>query len=256
MTTEATDNRIGGCIHFFSLLDSTNTTAYYLAQRGLPEGNIVIADAQSKGRGRLDRTWQSPPGRNLYLSIVLRPPIPVSHAPQITLMAGVAVADLLSAYCPGKVVVKWPNDILINGKKICGILTEMKSSPTGVDFIILGIGININMTVEDFDPELRDTATSLRIETGAPTDRLAIAGKLFQLIEKWYGVFLLDGFKGIRDAFLSYANLEGKPIQVVFKNDVQTGVATGIDEDGSILLKDREGVLRRIMAGDVSIMKG
>lgn len=256
MTNHTGHNRIGGHIHFFPLLDSTNTTAYLLAQKGLPEGDVVVADAQSKGRGRLDHSWQSPPGLNLYLSIILRPSIAVTQAPQITLMAGVAVAELLSAYCPGKIVLKWPNDILIDGKKICGILTEMKSSPSGVDFVVLGIGINVNMAVEDFEPGLRDMATSLKIEKGDTTDRLAVAGILFQLIEKWYRVFLREGFNGIRDPFLSYSDLEGKPIQVVFKDDVQVGVAEGIDEDGSILLKDREGVVQRVMAGDVSIMKG
>ena len=256
MTNEATDNRIGGRILFYPLLDSTNTEAYRLAQEGAQEGDVVIAEAQAKGRGRLERSWQSPPGLNLYVSIVLRPSIAVFQAPQITLMTGVAVAELLSAYCPGKIVVKWPNDILIDGKKICGILTEMKSSPLGVDFVILGIGINVNMTREDFAPELRDIATSLCIETGAATDRLAVAGKLFQLLEKWYRTFLREGFKGIRAPFLAYSDLEGKPIQVVFRNDVQIGIAAGIDEDGSILLKTKEGEVRRVMAGDVSIMKG
>lgn len=256
MTNEATDNRIGGCLHFHPLLDSTNTEAYRLAQKGANEGEVVIAEAQSKGRGRLERSWQSPPGLNLYLSIILRPAIAIFQAPQITLMTGVAVAELLSAYCPGKIVVKWPNDILINGRKICGILTEMKSSPLGVDFIVLGIGINVNMTPKDFAPELRDIATSLCIETGSATDRLAVAGKLFQLLEKWYRTFLREGFKGIRDPFLAYSDLEGKPIQVVFRDDVQIGVAAGIDEDGSILLKTKDGEIRRVMAGDVSIMKG
>jgi BirA family transcriptional regulator, biotin operon repressor / biotin---[acetyl-CoA-carboxylase] ligase len=248
--------RIGGRIHFFPILDSTNIMAHNLALDGAPEGDVVIADAQSKGRGRLKRTWQSPPGRNLYLSLILKPSLDPSKAPQITLMAGLAVAELLSPYCPGQVAIKWPNDILILGKKICGILTEMKSSADGVEFVVLGIGINVNMVREEFDDILQDTATSLKIETGATFDRLTIAGNLFELIEKWYRVLLHDGFKGMRDRFLFYTDMMGKQIRVVFKNDIRTGEAVGMDDDGTILMKDNEGVIQRVTAGDIFIMKG
>ncbi|MDD5168142.1 MAG: biotin--[acetyl-CoA-carboxylase] ligase, partial [Syntrophales bacterium] len=161
----------------------------------------------------------------------------------------------LTYYCPGRVAIKWPNDILIDGKKICGILTEMKSSSAGVEFIILGIGININMVRSDFDDILQDTATSLKIETGADLDRLTVAGNLFAVIEKWYRVFVSEGFKGIRSSFLSYTNMVGKQIRVVFRDDIQTGVAAGIDDDGTILMKDEQGVIQRVTAGDVFITK-
>ncbi len=256
MTSTGSHNRLGGHLHFLPTTGSTNVIAHQLALAGAPEGDVVMADSQKKGRGRLERTWQSPPGRNLYLSIILRPLIAPAIAPQITLMAGVAVAELLSSYCPGQVAVKWPNDILINGKKICGILTEMKSSGTDVDFVILGIGININMDREDFDEVLRDTATSLKIETGIIGDRLTVAGKLFELLEKWYRVFLAEGFQGLRAHFLAYTDMVGKPIRVVFRDDVQTGVAVGIDDDGTILMKDDKGVIQRVTAGDIFMTKG
>ena len=251
-----TGRRIGNCIHFFPAIDSTNVKAHELALNGAAEGEVVIAEAQSRGRGRMTRVWQSPVGRNLYASVILRPPLPPSAAPQITLTAGIAVAELLSPYCPGRVAIKWPNDILIDGKKICGILTEMKSSAAGVDFVILGIGININMSREDFDPELRETATSLKIETGGTVDRLTLAGNLFALIEKWYIVLIEEGFKGLRHVFLAYTEMMGKRIQVVFNQEIETGVAVGIDDDGTIVMQDQAGAIRRVTAGDVTMIKG
>jgi BirA family transcriptional regulator, biotin operon repressor / biotin---[acetyl-CoA-carboxylase] ligase len=256
MTNVAAHIRIGGCLHFFPVLDSTNTTAYQLAAGGAAEGEAIIADAQSRGRGRLERVWQSPPGRNLYVSIILKPPLAPSAAPQITPMAGVAVAELLAPYCPGQVAIKWPNDILISGKKACGILTEMKASSGTVDFVILGIGININMNRDDFDPALRDTATSLKIETGAVVDRLSIAGRLFESLEKWYNVLTRDGFPGIRHRFLDYNDMVGRRIQVAFHQRTEIGEVIGIDDDGTILMRDEEGAVRRVSAGDITIMKG
>ena len=249
------NNGIGKRLYYFPSIDSTNIMANRLASEGTPEGDVVIADTQTMGRGRLERSWQSPPGRNLYVSIVLRPQVPPTAAPQITLMAGVAVAEWLSRYCPGRVVIKWPNDILIDGKKICGILTEMKSVASTVDFVVLGIGVNINMAREDFEEALQATATSLKIETGTTLDRLTVAGNLFESIDKWYNIFIREGFPGIRDSFLAYTNMVGKQIRVVFRDDVQTGEAAGIDEEGTILMRDSRGVVQRITAGDVFIAK-
>ena len=134
--------RIGSNIHFFTEVESTNDVLLKLARGGAPHGTVVIAESQTKGKGRLSRQWQSPPGCNIYASIALRPSIKPVYAPQITLMAGVAVADLLSGYCTGGITLKWPNDVQIGGKKVCGILAEMSASDEGrVDFIVVGIGI-------------------------------------------------------------------------------------------------------------------
>jgi BirA family transcriptional regulator, biotin operon repressor / biotin---[acetyl-CoA-carboxylase] ligase len=242
---------IGHAVHFYREVGSTNTRAYELAISGAPEGAVVVADTQRAGKGRLNRAWQSPPGTNLYVSVILRPRIEPVKAPQLTLMAGVVVAEVFSFYCPEGVSIKWPNDVLIWGKKACGILTEMKTSSTGVDFIILGIGLNVNMDREDFDPTLRDTATSLKIETGKEHDRLDVLSRLFDFIEKWYKVFLSAGFAGLRDTWMSRADILGKRIKVDFKNDFQTGTVTGIDDDGAILMKCENGIVQRVIAGDV-----
>jgi BirA family biotin operon repressor/biotin-[acetyl-CoA-carboxylase] ligase len=241
-------------VHYFEAVGSTNTTACQLALAGAREGEVVVADAQTKGRGRLDRAWQSPPGTNLYLSTILRPKIEPAMAPQITLMAGVAVADFFSVFCPGTVSIKWPNDVLLRGKKACGILTEMKAAAGSLDFIILGMGLNINMNREDFDPTLRDAATSLKIETGADYDRLDMISKLFDFIVKWYKVFLIAGFPGLRETWLQYADILGKRIKVVYKDEFQTGIVTGIDDDGTILMQREDGVGERVIAGDVHLL--
>jgi BirA family biotin operon repressor/biotin-[acetyl-CoA-carboxylase] ligase len=255
LTAVLAGRRIGCPVEFCEEIDSTNNLACRLAREGAPEGAVVVADAQAKGKGRLNRVWQSPPAANLYVSIILRPEIQAAAAPQITLVAGLAVAELLSCYCPEGVAIKWPNDILVRGKKICGILTEMKSSAADVDFIILGIGININMNRDDFEPALRETATSLKIETGETFNRLDVISGLFNSFEKWYRLFLHRGFPGVRDAWLRYADILGRPVRVVFREDVQTGVVMGIDDDGTIVMKGADGATQRVIAGDVYLLK-
>ncbi len=255
LTGRLAGKKIGGSVHYFQEIDSTNIMACRLARDGAPEGTIVVADAQGKGKGRLNRVWQSPPGRNLYVSIILRPSIAPPAAPQLTLVAGVAAADLLAVYCPKGVTIKWPNDVLISGKKVCGILTEMHSSARGVDFIVLGVGMNINMNREDFEPALRDTATSLKIETGETLDRTEVISGLLNLFETWYMVFLRTGFPGVRDAWLRHADILGRQIRVVFREDTQTGVVMGIDDDGTIVMKGADGTTQRVIAGDVYLLK-
>jgi BirA family biotin operon repressor/biotin-[acetyl-CoA-carboxylase] ligase len=241
-------------VHYYEEVDSTNTMACRLALGGAREGEVVVADAQIKGRGRLNRAWQSPHGMNLYTSTILRPKIEPAVAPQMTLMAGLAVADLFSLFCPGSVSIKWPNDVLLKGRKACGILTEMKSAAGSLEFVILGIGLNINMNREDFDPSLRETATSLKMETGKAWNRLDVISKQFDLLEKWYKIFLKEGFSGLRKDWMRYADILGKRIRVAYKDEFQTGIVTGIDEDGTILMQDESGASHRVIAGDVHLL--
>jgi len=243
---------IGRRIEYYEELESTNTEALRLALENAPEGTVVIADAQSEGRGRLDRIWESPPSLNLYLSVVLRPDIPAAASSLIPLMVGVAVADIISKYDPGQVRLKWPNDVLIDGKKICGILTEMRTKADRVHFIIVGIGVNINMRKLDFPREIRETATSLRIGTECEIDRLDVAIRLFENLERWYRIFLNGGEAAIREKWLQYAELIGKRIEVVFKSDMQRGTVVGLDENGALLLEGETGV-QQVLAGDVYI---
>ncbi len=243
---------IGGRIEYHEEVESTNTEALHLAQQGAEEGTVVIAEAQSAGRGRLTRSWESPPSMNLYLSVVLRPEIPAVSASLIPLMVGVAVADVISQYCPGQVRLKWPNDVLIEGKKICGILTEMRTKADRVAFIIAGLGVNLNMQKLHFPRELRETATSLRIETAMDIDRVDFAVRLFETLGNGYRIFLNGGQDHIRERWLKYADIIGKRIEVVFRNDTQRGTVTGLDENGALLLQGETG-MQQVLAGDVYI---
>jgi BirA family biotin operon repressor/biotin-[acetyl-CoA-carboxylase] ligase len=243
---------IGRRIEYYEELESTNTEALRLALEGAPEGTVVIADGQSEGRGRLDRIWESPHSTNLYLSVVLRPDILAASASLIPLAVGVTVADLLSQYCPGRVRLKWPNDVLIDGRKICGILTEMRTRADRVHFIIVGIGVNINMRRLDFSREIRETATSLRIGTDCEIERLDVAIRLLDYLERWYRIFLNGGQDHIRESWLKYADIIGKRIEVVFKSDTQRGTVVGLDENGALLIEGETGV-QQVLAGDVYI---
>jgi len=246
---------IGRRVHFLREVDSTNLYAAGLAQAGAEEGEVVVSEHQKKGRGRLGRVWQSPPGVNLYASFVLRPRISPAVSPQITLTAGVAVAEALSVYCPGGVTLKWPNDVQIDGRKICGILTEMRLKGNGVDFVIVGIGINVNICKKDLDPAFRDTSTSLREELGREISRLDVAVGMCRYFETWYRVFIEEGFPPVREKWLALAGIFGREMEVRSGDEVQAGRSVGIDDEGALLL-DVKGEIRRIIAGDVILAEG
>ncbi|HTZ39848.1 MAG TPA: biotin--[acetyl-CoA-carboxylase] ligase [Syntrophales bacterium] len=243
---------IGRRIEYREEVESTNTEALQLAQQDAPEGTVVIAEAQSAGRGRLTRSWESPPSMNLYLSVILRPDVPAQSASLIPLAVGVAVADVISQYCPGQVRLKWPNDVLVGGKKICGILAEMRTKADRVAFVIAGIGVNINMKKLHFPRELRETATSLQIETALEIDRLDFAVRLLEALERWYRIYLNGGQDYVRQSWLKYADIIGKRIEVVYQSDTQRGTVVGLDENGALLLEGETG-LQQVLAGDVYI---
>jgi len=248
--------RIGNRIHFFSEVESTNDVLCKLARDGAPHGTVVIAECQTKGKGRLNRQWQSPPGCNIYASIALRPAIEPVYAPQITLMTGVAVADVLSIYCPGDVTLKWPNDVQMGGKKVCGILAEMSASARGgVDFIVVGIGINVNIRRMDFDESIRNMATSLAEEVGHNISRLDLTEKLFDRFDDLYTRLLDSGFGSIKDAWLSHCDMVGKRTRVIFNNDIESGKVLGVDDFGALVISDEKGKIKRIIAGDASVVK-
>jgi BirA family transcriptional regulator, biotin operon repressor / biotin---[acetyl-CoA-carboxylase] ligase len=258
---EALQSRLAGRrmdwrLHFLPVVDSTNREAMKLAREGAAEGTVVFADSQTSGKGRLRRVWQSPPGCNLYVSFLLRPAIAPVDAARITLTAGVAVAEMISTFCCEGVGLKWPNDVLIRGRKVCGILTEMKTTGPDLDAVVVGIGLNVNIAAEDFDPAYRHTATSMREETGKTFRREVVAFQLCNHFEKWYQIFLREGFATVREQWLSHSGMTGRHMRILFQGEVQEGVVVGIDFDGALLLDDERGSVRRIIAGDASIMKG
>jgi len=231
---------IGHHLHYYEEIGSTNDEAFRLGLAGAPEGTVLIADRQTAGRGRMQRSWHSPDETNIYNSIILRPEIELAKAPQISILAGVAVAEVLNDYCPDKVKLKWPNDVLIDRKKVCGILPQVKTSANAVNFIVLGIGINVNINNNQFPDEIRDLATSLVIETGNEISRLELIISLYENLTKWYKQLLKKGFGSIREKWLSLTPMIGQTVQVMFYEETVSGQAIGLDEDGSLILLTEE----------------
>jgi BirA family biotin operon repressor/biotin-[acetyl-CoA-carboxylase] ligase len=247
---------IGKKIHYLKEVNSTNSYAWKLASNGSVEGEVVIADSQKMGRGRKKHVWQSPPDCNLYTSIILRPSIKPSLAPQLTLMTGVAIAELLTQYCPDQVFLKWPNDVLIGGKKICGILTEMSVKHGAVDFVVVGIGININIRKTDLDREHRDKATSLFEETARQVSRASFASALFGSFERWYESYISKGFPFVKDRWTELSGIIGSEIAVSDGDNVRKGTALGINDFGELIMIDTNKRTHQILSGDVETIGG
>ncbi|HTY91273.1 MAG TPA: biotin--[acetyl-CoA-carboxylase] ligase [Methanocella sp.] len=227
---------------------STNVVARQVAERGVEEGTVVIAETQSRGKGRLGRKWITKPG-GLWMSVILKPAIDPMHAPSITLLAAVSVTKALRG-AGLEAVIKWPNDVLVNGKKICGILTEMSAETDIVNFIILGIGVNVNNDVP------LETATTMKAELGREIDRVKFTQSLLETLEEDYLAFKDKGFTPILWSWRRYSDTLGRPVEVTYQDEVITGLAQDVDEDGSLLVKTGDGSIRKIVSGDCKHLRG
>jgi len=234
----------------FDVVESTNTEANRLAREGAPEGTLIVANAQTKGRGRLGRSWVSPPGSGLYLSIILRPDCPPDRFPRLMLTAGVAVASAIQQ-TGMKPQLKWPNDILIADRKVGGILAEAVFDKRRIDFAILGIGINVNTEQDELPVSVRSLATSLRLSLGKPVSRICFLQTLLHLLEPWYEFFCTGAFETILDAWCEFDNTLGRVVDVFLPERRLVGVAEALEPDGTLLVRDKRGCLHRIVAGDV-----
>jgi BirA family transcriptional regulator, biotin operon repressor / biotin---[acetyl-CoA-carboxylase] ligase len=246
---------IGHHLHFYEQIGSTNDEAFRIGVEGAPEGTVVIAESQRAGKGRMQRLWHSPAGANIYTSIILRPCFEPARAPQLSIAAGVAVAETLNHYCPGQVQLKWPNDVGLGGKKVCGILAQMKIAESTIDFVVLGIGINVNIQANQFPQDIQTTATSLAIFADREISRLELIIRLYENVAKWYKQLQQKGFGPVREKWLSLAPMIGQKVEVVFKDETIRGKATGIDDDGSLILVDERNKEIKVMAGDATITK-
>jgi BirA family biotin operon repressor/biotin-[acetyl-CoA-carboxylase] ligase len=253
--TLLTTKWMGRTVHYFQSIDSTNSKAYQLALRGAKEGEIVIAESQVEGKGRLGRRWFSPSFLNLYLSLILRPPLPPHRASLITLMAAVATADAIQNYSGLFPQIKWPNDVLLGGRKVAGLLSEIQSEMDRIHFVILGIGVNLNMEEKMFPKEIQNTATSLKREKGETVSRKDFLLSLLTALEDWYEAFLKEGGHPVLEAWRGRAQIEGKHINVSSMGENLSGVAVDIDSDGALILETGEGERRRIVAGDVEYQR-
>ena len=243
-------------IFFLKETPTTNRVAYDLASKGESAGTAVIAESQGEGCGRLGKVWQSPPGKGLYCSIIVRPRLAVEDYPKITLTAGLAVAIALEEVSGIEMRLKWPNDIYAQGKKCCGILTESCSLTEESDkrFAIVGIGVNVNSEKSDFASELQDKATSLHILTGSDYDVRAVFDHVRRHLFARLALFESAGFAEILEDWRKRDMLLGKWLQwVSTSGEIIHGRSEGPDDIGRLMVKDKEGKTHQILSGDISL---
>ena len=244
---------IGTDFVFFEEGESTNHVAKQLAGEGAASGTVVVAEAQGKGRGRLERPFFSPGGKGIWSSVILRPHILPQEAPKCTLLAAVAVAMAMKRFGL-RAEIKWPNDILHEGKKLTGILTEMSAELDRINYIVIGTGINVNIEEEEFPEDLRDKATSLSVMKGEKLPRVAFFQAVLEALDELCTILDEEGFSPIVARWREYAVTLGQEVHVigVAGKDSFDGSAVDIDDEGALLVETEDGV-RRVLAGDVSI---
>ena len=235
----------------FKQTDSTNQQAKLLAVQGAPEGTTVAAESQTSGRGRRGRTWLSPSGQGLCLSIILRPPLAPAQAPQITLMAAVAIARTLEAWGV-QANIKWPNDILVEDRKIAGILTEISTEMDQVDWVVVGLGLNVNTPAHKIPSAIRGQATSVQIQKGHPLSRTELLCDLLHSFETCYEQLKAEGFGPIMKQWRRMSDIIGQQVFVDVMGTRHRGTVAAVDDDGVLILEDEEGRTRRIFSGDVT----
>jgi len=240
---------MGKNIHFFKEVDSTNDVARELADEDAEEGTLVIAESQRSGKGRRGKRWISPSG-GVWMTIILRPDIEPPKAPQLTLVTGVAVAETLNQECGLDVGIKWPNDILIGDKKVCGILTEVKADMGKVDYVLVGIGIDLNVDLNIFPPELRGGATSLKAELDREIMGAELVATFLKNFEIYYGEFKQGKFRKILNRWRKLSKTIGNYVEVHKKGGPIYGEAVGINKDGKLILELDDGTLRKIISGE------
>ncbi len=248
---------VGRELRCFEELDSTNNYAKTLAQSGAPDGTAVIADSQTAGRGRMDRSFQSPKGQGIYLSVLLRPQLPPDRLPPVTALAGVAVCAAVERLCGVRPGLKWPNDPVLQGKKLCGILTEMSlEAETGlVPSLVLGIGINVGQRPEDFSPEVRAVATSLLQALGEPVSRPRLTAALLEELDRAYAALLAGDLSEYLAAYQRDCVNLGKTIQLIplGGGTRETAQAVGIDGEFGLVVRGKDGKERSVRSGEVSV---
>lgn len=244
---------IGKNIIYYDSIDSTNTKAKELAEAGAEHGTVIISEEQRSGRGRLGRSWVSPKYKGIWMSIILRPNIITENISQITLLGAAAVSKAIMEMGI-KTGIKWPNDIVINGKKICGILTEMSGEIDHINYLVMGIGINVNLKEEDIPEELKDIATSLNLEAHKSLNRKILLASVLNIFEELYSDFVQSGnIKECIEICRKNSVLIGKEIQLVNRGKVTTAKAIDISNKGELVIENHQGVLQYIVSGEVSI---
>lgn len=242
----------GRNVLYFYETDSTNNAAKRAAEEGAPHGTLAVADYQTSGKGRRGRSWSSPHGTGIFMSLLTRPELHPSCASMLTLVAALAVTEGIKEFCGVDTLIKWPNDIVLNGRKLCGILTEMSTELECIHYVVTGMGINANM--EEFPEEIGRTATSLLIESGKKVKRSELAGAVMKAFETYYDRFMETGdMSGLLDIYNGRLANAGSPVRVLAPGNEYTGTALGIDETGELLVRMEDGEVRRVISGEVSV---
>jgi BirA family transcriptional regulator, biotin operon repressor / biotin---[acetyl-CoA-carboxylase] ligase len=240
--------KVFGCkVFYHETLTSTMDEAFRLGMEGAPEGTVVCAEAQTKGRGRLGRTWSSPKHKGIYLSIILRPKLPPAELARLTLLSAVAVTEAVEKASGVDARIKWPNDILVKNKKLSGILTELRAEVDQMKFVVVGLGLNVNNTAA----HLIDGATSLKHETGKTFSRVEVVQEILRAFERRYAKIEKHGIEEVIQAWKTHAHTLGKWVRITDPAGAVEGVAFDLDQDGGLLIRQDSGVVIKKMAGDV-----
>ena len=246
---------IGRDIRVFQETTSTNDVVEKLARDGVKEGVVVFAESQTRGRGRLGRKWTSPRGRGLWFSVLLRPDLRPQEATRLTIASATALRRAIEAQTGLKARIKWPNDILVNGRKTAGILTELSAEPDHIKYVILGIGVDVNLSPADLPAELRKVATSLKAELGGPVARPELAVAILRELDRDYGRVGPNEFGALADEWEEHGTTIGHEVVISMGGRQVRGRAESLGEDGELLVRTEHGRLERIVGGDVTLEK-
>lgn len=243
---------VGKTLYYYEDTDSTNADAMRLGEEGAEHGTLVVANHQNKGRGRRGRVWQSPVGTTISMSFLVKPEIAPGKASMLTLVMALAVAKGIEEACDLSTAIKWPNDILVNGKKVCGILTEMKAEMDYIHGVIIGVGINVN--VESFPEELQSMATSLILEKGRKVSRAEVIERVAENFEVYYEKFMeTEDLSLLRDLYEERLISKGKAVKVLDPQGEYTGISKGITDTGELVVETQDGKEQQVYAGEVSV---
>lgn len=242
---------MGSSLRLYDTVDSTQNMAHDLAREGAHEGTLVVAEQQTNGRGRLGRIWHSPSGKGIWMSLILKPRIPVQFSPQLTLLTAVALCRSLQRSISQQIGIKWPNDLLIGGRKVSGILLESSTENERLHNVIVGIGISVNLTEQDYPEDLLPKATSLLIESGHLVQREEVICHFLQQFEELYALYHLQGFAPIRLLWEALSVSLHCPIRIQSSTGFVEGIAHSIDEMGALEVLQHDGSLIKVYSGDI-----
>lgn len=250
-----TTERYGRQMHYYDTVDSTQLVAHELVRSGAPDGTVVIAEHQSAGRGRMMREWESSEGKGIWMTVIIRPNVAPHQAPQFTLVTAVAIVQAMKAcfnnFTPE---IKWPNDILINGKKTTGILTEMVAEADRIQALLIGIGINVNQQPEDFPDELQNIATSIAIEEGEQIERVHFVANVLDFLEHYSDHYVKNGFGMIKTLWEQSSGTIGKQVKATTLREVVEGEAISITESGVLEIRQANGEVKSVYSADIELL--